>query len=209
MRKAWPFIRKGAPIALLLVLALGAALVARDAAAIRNGMKRDDLAFQAQPAGAALWDFDLTLPYADQAFGIKDDLIYRRALQTFARDQSGVNSSAPAARAEAQAALSDAENSGQPSARRSRLANLQGVVAYDEALADPFNQSGVIGQSLTHLERAVKVDPSNADAKYNLEFLIRLFNPENEQANVQQRIPEYAAGRSSPGGNPNRRGHGY
>ena len=209
MRRAWPYIRKGAPIAVLLILAVLAALVARDAAAIRNGMKRDDLAFQAQPASTQLWDFGLTLPYAAEAFGIKDDLIYRRALQTFARDQSGVNSQAPAARAEAQAVLSDAENSGQPPSRRSRLANLQGVVSYDEALADPFNQSGVIGQSLTHLERAVKIDPSNADAKYNLEFLIRLFNPENQDLRVQQRIPEYAAGRSSPGGNPNRRGHGY
>ena len=51
-RRACPIVLKGAPIALLLVLALGAALVARDAAAIRNGMKRDDLAFKAQPAGA-------------------------------------------------------------------------------------------------------------------------------------------------------------
>jgi hypothetical protein len=209
MRRAWPFVRKGAPITVLLILAVLAALVARDAAAIRNGMKRDDLAFQAQPASAKLWDFGLTLPYAAEAFGIKDDLIYRHALHTFARDQSGVNSSAPAARAESQAVLSDAENSGQPPSRRSRLANLQGVVSYDEALADPFNQSGVIGQSLPHLERAVKIDPSNADAKYNLEFLIRLFNPENQDLRVQQRIPEYAAGRSSPGGNPNRRGHGY
>ena len=44
MKRARPILRKGLPIAILIALAVFAALVARDAAAIRSGLEGGDLA---------------------------------------------------------------------------------------------------------------------------------------------------------------------
>jgi hypothetical protein len=213
MKKAWPVVRKAAPIAILLVLALVAALVARDAAAIRHGMERGDLAFEAVPAAEKLWRFDTALPYADEAFGIEDDLIYRRALRTFAVDdrrrQNPYDFSRPAFRAEAQARLANAERSGLSAARRSKLATLAGALSFDEAVSDPVNGPNLIRQSVAHFQRAVRIDPTNTEAKYDLEFLLRVLAPGAERIRFRQNIPAYAAGRNAPGGGPNNTGHGY
>lgn len=213
MKKAWPIVRKAAPIAILLVLALVAALVARDAAAIRHGMERGDLAFEAVPAAEKLWRFDTTLPFADKAFGIEDDLVYRRALRTFAvddrRQQNPYDFSRPAFRAEAQARLASAEQSGLSPARRSKLATLSGALSFDEAVSDPVNGPNLIRQSLAHFQRAVRIDPTNTEAKYDLEFLLRVLSPGAERIRLRQNIPAYSAGRNAPGGGPNSTGHGY
>jgi hypothetical protein len=213
MRRHWPTIRKVLPIFVLVVLGAVAALVARDAAAIRHGLDRGDLAFEAQPAAERLWRFETSVPYAHQLFGIKDDLVYRRALRTFAVDdrraQNPYDFSRPAFRAEAQAALGEAERSGLTPAQRSKLATLSGVLLFDEAVNDPVNGPNLIRQSLGHFQRAVRIDPTNSEAKYDLEFLLRVLAPGAERLRIRQNIPAYAAGRNAPGAGPNRVGEGY
>jgi hypothetical protein len=213
MKPYWPIVRKIAPIVVLVGLAAIAALVARDAAAIRHGMERGDLAFEALPAAEGLWRFGTTVPYAKDFFGIEDDLIYRRALRTFAVDdrraQNPYDFSRPAFRAEAQATLTNAAGSGLTPAQRSKLATLAGVLAFDEAVSDPVNGSNLIRQSLVHFQRAVRIDPRSSEAKYDLEFLLRVLAPEAERLRIRQNIPAYAAGRSAPGAGPNRVGEGY
>lgn len=213
MRRYVPVVRKIAPIVLLLALAAIAALVARDAASIRHGMERGDLAFEAQPAAERLWRFQTTIPYAENLFGIEDDLIYRRALRTFAvddrRSQNPYDFSRPAFRAEAQAALGNAERSGLTPAQRSKLATLAGVLAFDEAVLDPVNGPNLIRESLAHFQRAVRVDPGNSEAKYDLEFILRVLAPGAERLRIRQNIPAYSAGRNAPGAGPNRVGEGY
>jgi hypothetical protein len=213
MKPYWPIVRKIAPIVVLVALAAIAALVARDAAAIRHGMERGDLAFEALPAAEGLWRFGTTVPYAKDFFGIEDDLIYRRALRTFAVDdrraQNPYDFSRPAFRAEAQATLTNAAGSGLTPAQRSKLAVLAGVLAFDEAVSDPVNGPNLIRQSLVHFQRAVRIDPGSSEAKYDLEFLLRVLAPEAERLRIRQNIPAYAAGRNAPGAGPNRVGEGY
>jgi hypothetical protein len=213
MRRAWPLVRKVGPIVVLLALAAISALVARDAAAIRHGMERGDLAFEALPAAERLWRFDTKLPFAEEALGIEDDLVYRRALRTFAVDdrraQDPYDFSRPAFRAEAQATLVSAEGAGLTPAQRSKLATLAGVLAFDEAVNDPVNGPNLVRQSLAHFQRAVRVDPTNTEAKYDLEFVLRVLSPEAERLRIRQNIPAFAAGRSAPGAAPARSGHGY
>lgn len=213
MRRHWPVVRKVLPIVVLLVLAGIAALIARDAAAIRHGLERGDLAFEAQPAAERLWRFETSVPYAHELFGIKDDLIYRRALRTFAVDdrraQNPYDFSRPAFRAEAQAALGNAERSGLTPARRSKLATLAGVLLFDEAVNDPVNGPNLIRQSVAHFQRAVRIDPGSSEAKYDLEFMLRVLAPGAERLRIRQNIPAYSAGRNAPGSGPNRVGEGY
>jgi tetratricopeptide (TPR) repeat protein len=214
MRRSWPAIGKYVPIVVLLVLAITAALVARDAAAVRRNVEHSDLTFlEGQPVYERLWQLDTTIPYPAELLGIDDDLLYRHALRKYAaedrRQQGRFNFSNPGLRAEAQAALSIAENSGLSAARRSKLANLQGLLSYDETLSNPLDASGLAQQALQHFHRAVKIDPSNVEAKYNLEYLLRLVDPNQNPASQRQFVPANIEARSTPGGGGERRGQGY
>ncbi len=214
MRRARPILRKALPIAGLLVLALLAAFVARDAAAVQRGFDRSDLAFEAQPAAERLWRIDTRLPYAKRILGVEDDLLYRRALRAFAvdarRGENPYDFARPAFRAEAQATLGTAERAASLApALRSKAASLQGVLTFEEATADPVNGPTLIKRSLDEFGRAVRIDPSNEEAKYNLEFLLRLMDPSAARMRIRENIPAYRPGRSAPGGAPPREGRGY
>ena len=212
MRRARLIIRKGLPIAVLLALAALAALVARDAAAIQRGFEGGDLAFKAQPAAERLWRIDTRLPYAKRALGVEDDLLYRRALRAFAVARRGENPydfDRPAFRAEAQATLGEAEESDLEAPLRAKAASLQGVLTFEEATQDPVNGPGLMRRVVGDFERAVRIDPTNEEAKYNLEFLLRLMDPSAARLRIRENIPAYQPGRSAPGGGPGRRGRGY
>jgi hypothetical protein len=206
--------RKIAPIVVLLALSIVAALVARDAAAVQRTVKQDDLVFlQGQPVYERLWRFDTVLPYMPDLFGITDDIVYRHAMRKYAaedrRQRGRLNSFNPGLRAEAQAALSIAERTGLSPARKSKLASLQGVMSYDETLTNPIDASALAAQALEHFHRAVKTDPTNIEAKYNLEYLLRLVDPNQNPARQRQFIPADIEARSLPGSSGARRGHGY
>ena len=214
LRQVWrPTLRFG-PIAVLAVLAICSALVARDAAAVRQTIDRSDLVFlEEQPVYDRLWRLETTMPYPIELFGIEDDLVFRHALRKYAADerrQAGrLNFSSPGLRAEAQAALSIAENADLSPRKRSTLANLQGVLTYDETLSNPLDASGLAIQALEHFHRAVKIDPTNLDAKYNLEYLLRLVDPDADPARQREFVPADIEARSTPGGGGERRGQGY
>lgn len=211
--RARPILLKALPIAGLAALALIAGLAARDAAAVQRAFDRSDLAFEAQPAAERLWKIETRLPLLKRAFGIEDDLVYRRALRAFAVDaRRGANPydfARPAFRAEAQATLGSAERSGLAAPLRSKAAVLQGVLTFEEANNDPVNGPALIRNTFGHFTRAVRIDPANEEAKYNLEFLLRLMDPSAARIRIRENIPAYRPGRSAPGGGPPRRGHGY
>jgi hypothetical protein len=214
IRRGWQVVRKFGPIAVLVMLAVSAALVARDAGAVRHTVEHSDLVFlEAQPVYERLWRLETTMPYPTELFGIEDDLLYRHALRKYAADerrqQGRLNFSSPGLRAEAQAALSIAENADLSAAKRSTLANLQGVLTYDETLSNPLDASGLALQALEHFHRAVKIDPTNLEAKYNLEYLLRLVDPTANPARQRQFVPADIEARSTPGGGGERRGQGY
>jgi hypothetical protein len=213
VRRALPVVTKAAPIAVLLALALAAALVARDAAAIRRGLERSDHAFRAEPAAERLWRFETTLPFADEVFGVSDDLAFRRALRAFAvqnRPGGGeFDFFRPALRAEAQGLLSGAERSGLSADRRSEVVNLSGILLLDEAAGDPVNGAELIRQSIGEFQRAVRIDSANAEAKYNLEYVLRLMQPAAARIREGQNLTEYQGGRAAPGADAPREGHGY
>lgn len=213
MRRLRPMLRKALPIAGLLVLALVAAVVARDAAAIQRAFDRSDLAFEAQPAAERLWKIDTRIPLVDRALAIEDDLVYRRALRAFAVDarraENPYDFSRPAFRAEAQATLGSAERSELARPLRSKAAMLQGILTFEESTADPVNGPTLVRTALGDFTRAIRIDPANEEAKYNLEFVLRLMDPRAARLRIRENIPYYRPGRSAPGGAPPRRGHGY
>jgi hypothetical protein len=213
VRRAKAIARKGLPIAVLVVLAAVSALIARDATTLDRTFERSDLAFKAQPSAEGLWKVDTRLPFVKSAFAADEDLGYRSALRAFAvdarRGENPYDFDRPAFRAEAQAKLGAAERSELSAPLRSKAASLQGVLTFEEAIGDPVNGPALIGRSLADFRRAVRIHPGNEEAKYNLEFLLRLMDPSAERLRIRENIPAYRAGRSAPGGAPPRRGHGY
>jgi tetratricopeptide (TPR) repeat protein len=214
IRESRRIIRRFGPIALLLALSVAATLAARDAAAVRSSVEHGDLVFlEGQPIYDPVWRLDTTLPYATDLFGINDDLLYRHALRKYAaedrRQRGRFSFTSPGLRAEAQAALSIAEQSGLSAARRSTLANLQGMMSYGETLGNPLEASGLAEEALEHFHRAVKADPSNVEAKYNLEYLLRLVDPTSDPVQQRRFLPLDEDARSTPGGGGERRGQGY
>jgi hypothetical protein len=55
----------------------------------------------------------------------------------------------------------------------------------------------------------VKTDPTNVEAKYNLEYLLHLVDPNQNPARQRQFVPADIEARSLPGSSGARRGHGY
>ena len=76
-------------------------------------------------------------------------------------------------RGQAQLVLTRASLAEHDSRRRSSLLNFLGVLPLDRAPTDAGERTGVLDTAIGVLQNAVKTDPANADAKVNLELLLR------------------------------------
>jgi hypothetical protein len=65
----------------------------------------------------------------------------------------------------------------------------------------------LIERSLSRFRRALSIDPTNEEAMFNLELLLRLLEP--NQQRLQIRYGVNPPGRGVAGAGPLRRGHGY
>jgi hypothetical protein len=165
-------------------LAIAAALVAAavvstalavDVRTTNRALRDGDVVYAASPARAS-WHADVTLGgLARSLLGIDDDLRVRAALRlATAADRShlrldnGVE--VETLRARAQDALARVANSSNRSAA-SQARTLLGILAF-ESSANGSDQSSA-DAALGAFTDAVRADPSNADAKYDLELLLR------------------------------------
>lgn len=175
--------------ALLALLCAGAAtvlvLLALDVRMWRTTVARDDLRFRALPTHKALWSPATVLPGdpAAKLIGTGDTLAYRRALQYFWYSRIGSNpdvrEDTPTLRATAQEKLQGLITSAPNSAERSAAANLLGVLVVTTPA--PGSDKDAITQILTrgaqYFQRAIAINAGNADAKQNLELVLRLQRP--------------------------------
>jgi hypothetical protein len=158
-------LRLAAAVALVIVAAV-LAVAAHDVLSWRSALARPE------PAQAAPW---LPGDPARRLLALDDDLALRRAVHAFAAAQAtprgydnGVTRTR--ARAAAEVALSDVAAFGAP-ARASQAGNLLGVL-----VAGSGHVTGGVtadDRAREAFEAAVRRDPANLDAKYNLELLLR------------------------------------
>jgi len=154
-----------------LLLGVLSLLLALDVSRAARTVEGDDARFLAQPRIAGYWEE-----------GGGDDVDQRKAVQRFwlARPR---NTSIPgprrlAERAQAQAALADAEADGGPGA--SQTANLLGVLALLTP-PDQSERSQVVRAAGAAFRRAIVLDQTNDDAKFNLESILRLVADERNR----------------------------
>jgi hypothetical protein len=160
------------------------ALFAVDVSSWRTTVARDDLRFRASPTHAALWKPSTQLPGdpASILLGASSTIAWRRALQYFWYSRIGSNPEirmdAPTLRAEAQDHLLHQIDSAPTAAQRSQAANLLGVlVVTTPARGDQDVIVQILKRSAGYFEKAIELDPSNADAKENLELVYRIGRP--------------------------------
>jgi hypothetical protein len=159
-----------------LVLGVAALALAHDIRSWHGGLDRGDAHFAAQPE-AARWEAGTWLPGdpALAALSIRDDLAVRRGEKAFV-----VAMAAPTGyddgrrksqiRGLAELALSDALATGSR-AQASRAGNLLGILA----ATDDNESDAAVGdrRAAETFEAAIRADPANESAKYNLELVLR------------------------------------
>ena len=174
-------------------LALAAAAVAACAAALllllaldvrryEHRLAADDAVYRADPGRDDLWQPAQVVPFgaARHLLGIGDDLGFRQALREFALGKpwaSPVETTTVmvARRSEAQVALVGPAEHDPLAWRRSRELNMLGVldlVTFNPV--DSVRRLRTLLRASASFRSAIVADPSNADAKFNLEVALRL-----------------------------------
>jgi hypothetical protein len=162
--------------ALLAAAAVLAALLASDVRASRSAIARGDALYAAAPSRAD-WRADTRVGgVAEYLLGSGDDVRFRRALQEY------VNASKLRLRldnaVDVESARGGAQDALEPFARShdrrraARAMTLLGILAF-RASASGAAQSQ-IDAALADFTDAVRADPSNEAAAYDLELLLRL-----------------------------------
>jgi hypothetical protein len=170
--------RFGAFLALPLALVL--IVLAFDVLYVSRGVSADDFRFQASATRErGLWE-DLGLVPGSLVvggLGIEDDLAYRGAASRFARVRPGrVAFPGPqieALRGQSQLELTRTSQAESDPRRRSQLLNFLGVMPLDRRIQDAGERASVLQTAIGTFQSAVRVDPENADAKLNLEIVLR------------------------------------
>jgi hypothetical protein len=174
----------------LLVLAALLAVFAHDVRAWQTTVRHDDLRFQATPAAARLWRPPTLLPGdpAGLALSTNSTTEWRHTLQNFYYTQLGfdpqTNADSSTLDADTEKMLQQMTLTAATPAERSDAANLLGVLVITTASAAAIgNNEGVVAQTLQqtagYFQQAIALDPSNDDAKQNLELLLRSTGPSN------------------------------
>jgi hypothetical protein len=203
---------RAALLALLCVaIAIVVALLAADISVWRSTVARDDLRFRALPAHRHLWRPPTVLPGdpASLLIGTASTISYRRALQYFWFSRIGSNpevrQDTPTLRATTQNKLLRLVTSAPNAQERSAVANLLGVlvVTTPSIGGDTGGTAQVLTRAAQFFQQAIALNAGNADAKENLELVLRLQRPGQGRFGHDARAG-YGFGRgrgvSSPGG---------
>jgi hypothetical protein len=178
----------------LLALAALFALVAVDVLHREDSMAAGDARYAAGPSQKDLWEASEIVPLgtAVKVLGVSDDLEYRRALRLYRlsqpRTSTLVRVGLSPVRAHAEAEVTEAAAHEDDPVRRAELVNLLGVLSVARAATDPGQSGEVLQEAASAFRQAMRLDPSNANAKANLELVMRV-------RREQQRTPGGRGGR--------------
>jgi hypothetical protein len=191
---------------MLAAAAVCAALLARDVSATRDALRNGDVVYTATPSRAS-WTADTTFGgAASSLLGNQDDIEFRQALQHYVdasklqlRLDNAVD--VEGARGRAQDMLEQAART-DDAKRASQALTLLGILAYRSA-ASGTTQSQV-DAAIADFTDATRADPSNADAAFDLELLLRLTTAHGSRVQPGQgggfgRVGRRGAGGGQPG----------
>lgn len=172
-----------AVLAAAAIAGLAFVVLAADALVVWRQVDADDFRYHAGPTTHGdLWEGLGRAPAGLTAhvLGIEDDLAYRRATSLFTRSRPGrapyPGPALAARRGEATLLLTRTSQTEPEAVRRSQLLNFLGTLPLDRRIQDQAERASVLQNAIGVFESAVRVDPGNADAKSNLELVLRIAN---------------------------------
>jgi hypothetical protein len=197
--------------AVCLALAAFAAMAARDAGEWGTALRTGDVeSASTAPNTSPSWSVGELTPFGlvRRILGVNDDLAFRRGVALFRRAQTGIPSfdtglEGTALRVQAEAVLARAIRADKNAARAAAAANLLGVLVVVDSTV-PGGASPPIERAIFQFQDAIHLDPSNEEAKKNLELIYQLTAPPSSLTGTLQR-----EGRSHSGASATSPGHGY
>ena len=168
------------PIALVLVV------LAIDVLRTPGWVSEDDSRFAGAPVrSSGLWNKPglLATRARIKTVGLEDDFAYRRIVSEFSRLQpgraeQGFDSERDARWAKLQFDLANQSRENSDPELRSELQNLMGVTLLARYLyASPDQRNMLLSNAVGAFRTAVELDPTNDDAKLNLELSMRAYSP--------------------------------
>ena len=197
---------------LAVVLAVGAVIVALLAAGVHasgSALRNGDVVYAATPSRAT-WSTNAIFGGAGETLlGVRDDVAFRHALQQYVnasklhlRLDNAVD--VESQRGRAQDALEGVARDADAQ-RKSQALTLLGVLAY-RAAASGSSQSQV-DAAISDFTDALRADPGNADAAFDLELLLRLTTAHGSRVEPGQGGGFGHTGRHGAGGG--QPGNGY
>jgi hypothetical protein len=162
-----------------LVLAVFLILLAADVLRWRNALQASDVRYRANASAAGLWQIDALVPGdpGRSLLGIDDDLALRKAVRSLELSSLGSRAQFKpqliVQRADAEARLQTLASGGGDRTQRSRAAELLGVLQLASPTGNPQQRSAFLLKAVANLQKAIQLDPSNDEAKYNLEVALR------------------------------------
>lgn len=173
-----------AATALAVPAAIVLAVVALDVVRSSEELAVDDGRFQATPLRqAGLWEVGL-LPRdgSERVLGLDDDLSYRELAGLYLKVEPGRVDyqgfpELESLRARAQFELSRMSRAETDPVRQSRLLTLYGVMTLDDRPLDKLERETMIRRAISAFRNAIDLDPTNVEAKTNLEAALATFPP--------------------------------
>jgi len=161
------------PVAVVLVA------VALDILRVPSELESGDVRFEAAPRRqAGLWDDLGVLPGRPGArlLGVDDDVAYRRVLAIWVRVPPGTDIFGPEEenlRGRLQTQLAERSAADANAKRRSQLLNLLAALSLETRTTDQAESDNTLRKAIDTFRSAIELDPSNQDAKVNLELALR------------------------------------
>ena len=197
--------------ALLFVLAVLVALLAADVRGWEKTLREDDALLQASPAAANGRPDTHLGSLAERTLGVRDDVRARRAIGLYLQNINvpvRLDNAQQVAlgRSRAEQALASVARSSE-GARASQAETLLGVLVLTDVgpSNDPFQETAGIDPdqaqaSVADFQDAVRADPANAVAKYDLELALRALLAQGIRVGAGQQTGAGATGRRGAGG---------
>jgi hypothetical protein len=163
-----------------LVVGVFLILLATDVLRWSSALHASDVHYRANASAAGLWQIDALVPGdpGRSLLGIDDDLALRKAVRSLELSKLGSHAEYKpqliVQRADAEARLQTLASSGGGNrTQRSRAAELLGVLQLASPTSNPQQRSSFLLKAVANLQKAIQLDPSNDEAKYNLEVALR------------------------------------
>jgi hypothetical protein len=197
--------------AVLVVLAVLAALLAADVRGWQKTLRENDALLQSTPAAADRRPDTHLGSLAERALGVRDDVGARRAIALYLQNVNVPvrldNARQVAlARSRAEQALASVARPSE-GARASQAETLLGVLVFTDVSpsTDPFEQTtdndpDQAQASVADFQDAVRADPENTVAKYDLELALRALLAQGIRVGAGQQTGAGSTGRRGAGG---------